>query len=750
MFHPNLVLRSDQKQALRKTTVGLKRTDRGQIHAPCGWGKSAIQPLIMHRLKARTTVVFVPSLRLITQTARFWIKNAPFTFDLLMVCSRADARLDEDIPNFEGFDVTTDPEEVQAFLRKRGKRVVFCTYQSAYNLQECQRFGLGIFDEAHHTAGSTDKAWSIGLDDQTIAIKKRLFMTATPRIVDVDDSVYSMEDEENYGKVLYEMSFMEAVEKKIIVPYQVIVIASAPAKAAILLPDKGKDNKYDMRTECGVQLLRQARRKYGFKRTISFHSRVSRATAAATRGQELSQSIAWHVVSAKSPKRDRVKGERILSNLRGGVVTNVRCLAEGIDIRDVDSVAFLDPRQSVVDIIQAIGRAMRTPDKHPKEKAYIVIPIIAEGDDVEDMKGAFRNLGRIINAMIAIDETIVDYLRELAIGGNSRKAHNPLIIDVPGGVNTNLARAITAKVLKTSGADWWMSLEKVRLFIKNHGCPPTRRSSVSEVSSLAAWMQSQRRKYKGGIKHNPLTPEKIKALESTPGWSWDFLQDHLNKNDARALRLIKYFDVHQKWPRAKERLGKFRLKLISKLGVGEVNSDLMQQLTKRGCYKNQNNITSRIKLEALLKCIQKNGGVSPPKSTEEGRTQTRVRLGHYDARFGSLVKKIKAATKMSGNEARRKNRSRIWAETSFPRFSAFLKQTRSLPAWNRDRKIYYAMWASKRRWALATVFYADNIKRLEGLCAKYVKGYVYGETMFDRKTLKAAGVPTDIGKGKTQ
>lgn len=732
-------LRKDQQQALRKTVVGLKRSRRGQILAPCGWGKSAIQPLIMHRLGARTTVVFVPSLRLITQTARFWLKNAPFTFDLLLVCSRADARLDEDIPDFGGFDVTTDPEEVHAFLRKRGKRVIFCTYQSAHNLQECQRFGLGIFDEAHHTAGSTDKAWSIGLDDQNIAIKKRLFMTATPRIVDVDDdaSVYSMEDEENYGKVLYEMSFMEAVEKKIVVPYQVIIIADVPEKAATLLPARGKDDQYDMRTECGVRILELARRRYGFKRTISFHSRVSRATAAATRGSELNPSTAWHVVSAKSSRHDRAEGERILASLRGGVVTNVRCLAEGIDIRDVDSVAFLDPRQSVVDIVQAIGRAMRTPAKHPKKMAYIVIPILADGDDIEDMSGAFRNLGKIINAMIAIDETIVDYLRELAIGGSSRKAHNPLIIDVPGGVDTDLARAITTKVLRISGADWWATLSKIRLFIKNHGWSPHVRSSIPETSHLGTWMQTQKGKYKGTARGIPLTPKKIEALESIPGWSWDHLQDQLDNSNARAQCLIKYFDTHKKWPTGKSKLGRLREGLMS--GGTEIREDLRQQLAKRGCFENQHTVTSNRRLRELLKYVQESRGIPPTQRTGEGRTLRRMRQGFYDERFKPLVEKIESAIKIRGKEACRRNMSKRWAGKTFPRISAYLKQNGRLPTSITNPKLYGAVGANRRRWGLDAEIYADNIKRLEGLCTKYVKGYVYGETMFDKKTLRKAG-----------
>src|SRR5574337_1971438 len=169
-------IRPDQKQASKKTVAGFEKARRGQLHAPCGWGKSAIQPRIAQRLGARTTVVFVPSLRLIVQTADFWAQHAGFTFEALLVCSKADARPDDDVPDLAARGVTTDRDVVKKFLRRSGRRVVFCTYQSADKLLGL-KFDFGIFDEAHHTAGLEHKAWAVGLNDQNIEIKKRLFMT---------------------------------------------------------------------------------------------------------------------------------------------------------------------------------------------------------------------------------------------------------------------------------------------------------------------------------------------------------------------------------------------------------------------------------------------------------------------------------------------------------------------------------------------------------------------------------------------
>ena len=155
--------RPHQREAINAVVKGFDRADRGQLIMACGTGKTLAALFITEKLAAERTLVLVPSLSLLAQTLREWTANTKAGFDFLPVCSdETVAEPDAVVSNTSdlGFPVTTDPEEIATFLRRRsGPRVVFATYQSspqiakAFRLGRVPAFDLVIADEAHRCAG---------------------------------------------------------------------------------------------------------------------------------------------------------------------------------------------------------------------------------------------------------------------------------------------------------------------------------------------------------------------------------------------------------------------------------------------------------------------------------------------------------------------------------------------------------------------------------------------------------------------
>jgi predicted helicase len=214
---------------------------RGHINLPCGTGKSLIAIWIAQRLKATSIIVAVPSLALIRQSLQQWTREMlanGIIPDWLCVCSDESVgkvNTDEFVGGqFDmGIKVHTDPKSIENFLkRKSGKvKIVFVTYQSSLVLAKTAMsqkfvFSLAILDEAHKTVGSHIKPFAALLSDKNIRVEKRLFMTATARVISGrKDKVASMDDPKIYGKCFYQMSFMKAIKDNIISDYKVVTIA---------------------------------------------------------------------------------------------------------------------------------------------------------------------------------------------------------------------------------------------------------------------------------------------------------------------------------------------------------------------------------------------------------------------------------------------------------------------------------------------------------------------------------------------
>jgi len=434
--------RPHQVKAIDETIKYFKTKERGKVIMPCGTGKSLTAFWIANELKAKSVLIAVPSLALLQQTLKVWTREyliAGIKPDWLCVCSDQTVSDDQDdfVSNIYelGIDVTTDKNEIKKFLKSKGNiKVVFTTYQSGKVTAAGSKgftFDLGIMDEAHKTVGLGTKPMAHLIHQKNIKIKNRLFMTATERLFRGDKEEYlSMDDPRDYGDLIYQLSFKEAIEANppIISDYKIITFGiSEPEIEAVYTDNKFIQIKKEIddikaREFATALALRKAIKKLGIRNAISFHSSIRRANNFKAQ-QELISKVypeygnlkAFHV-SGDMPTNQRSSQMREFAESKG-LMTNARCLTEGVDLPAIDCVVFTDPKKSKVDIVQAAGRALRL--SPGKKFGYILIPlIIPENENATEAAKdtAFEEIVATIRALATHDTRIVEYLKSVSSG----------------------------------------------------------------------------------------------------------------------------------------------------------------------------------------------------------------------------------------------------------------------------------------------------------------------------------------------
>jgi superfamily II DNA or RNA helicase len=437
-----LLPRPHQVKAINKTIEYFRTKERGKVIMPCGTGKSLTAFWIANELKSKSVLIAVPSLALLQQTLKVWTREyliAGIKPDWLCVCSDQTVSDDQDdfVSNIYelGIDVTTDKNEIKKFLKsKSNTKIVFTTYQSGKVTAQGAKgftFDLGIMDEAHKTVGLGSKPMAHLIHQKNIKIKHRLFMTATERLFRGDREEYlSMDDPRDYGDLIYQLSFKEAIEAKppIIADYKIITFGiSQPDIEAIYTDNKFIQIKKEIddikaREFATALALRKAIKKLGIRNAISFHSSIRRANNFKAQ-QELISKVypeygnlkAFHV-SGDMPTNQRSSQMREFTESKG-LMTNARCLTEGVDLPAIDCVVFTDPKKSKVDIVQAAGRALRL--SPGKKFGYILIPlIIPENENATEAAKdtAFEEIVATIRALATQDTRIIEYLRAVSSG----------------------------------------------------------------------------------------------------------------------------------------------------------------------------------------------------------------------------------------------------------------------------------------------------------------------------------------------
>jgi superfamily II DNA or RNA helicase len=561
-----------QKVAAENVRKALAKGGRAQIVMACGTGKTVTMLLAAEALDAQRVLVLAPTLLLVKQLRDEWIsKRRPDReWASLAVCSDIGDGVDasEIAPAEFGAPPTTNPDDIAAFLKKPGRRVVFGTYASSDRIAKAQKkagvpsFDLAVADEAHRIAGvvsakdKSERSQRVMLEEKEIKAVRRLFATATPRITgskktrDGDDIlIESMDDESRFGKVAHSVTFQEAVKLKRLVPYKLVVTIVTNDEVADAVQNRrfidvnGKPYAAD---EVATAIaIRRAYKDLGISKIISYHSRVAGARAFAdliTQVPGRGKSPVTEHVAGSMPVNDR---RQVLNRLAAAtepyLVTNARCLTEGIDVPALDAVAFADPRRSQVDIVQAVGRAMRRPiGKSSKTTGYIILPVYLTKKELKDPEtavegSAFEPVLQVLRALKDHDPFMARFMakvlvgkgaRPLKKGKNVRGVSEILEIRIDKNVNLDLSKllieAIQLKAITVTAESWFVGFEALKAYRDREGDCDVLASHREGAFGLGHWVLNQR------SRRNGLSDDQVKQLNEL-GFIWNTHIDAWNK-----------------------------------------------------------------------------------------------------------------------------------------------------------------------------------------------------------------------------
>ncbi|MEV5343882.1 Helicase associated domain protein [Streptomyces sp. NPDC052676] len=419
---------------------------RTQVIMATGTGKTLVATRAAEELGAGRVLVLVPSLDLLAQSEAAW-REAGRAGPVIGVSS---LRGDE-----ASFPNTTDVEELVAWVRPFDRITVFATYASLGlgTLERAHAAGLPgwdliVVDEAHRTSGRIGKPWAVVHDNTRIPALRRLYMTATPRLWQLDEDagagvpgelVASMEDDPEgpFGARCYTLTLSEAIDRGICAPYQVVCvdITDTQLQAAQLLGVEGRSDEVRGARLAALQAaLVKASAEEGFRRTLVFHHVVKEAEAFAVGLRDVAGRLHaadpglypkaiwadWLCGDHKPGHRRRVLEEFATGIGADGTVVeksflgSVKVLGEGVDTKHCDSVYFADVRGSMPDLVQAVGRALRMQPGEGKVASLVVPVLLGPGETPDSMltSRAYGGLAKLLEALRAHDARIVEQLAE--------------------------------------------------------------------------------------------------------------------------------------------------------------------------------------------------------------------------------------------------------------------------------------------------------------------------------------------------
>lgn len=441
----NLSLRPYQMQAIASVTSHLRKNDRAQIQMACGTGKTVVGYEVVQKvlsgMKQGNVLVLFPNLNLIAQTIRSW-KSYGFEGILAFCSDLAEDEAGEDVLH------TTDAATLLANMEALpGHRVVFSTYQSSYRLVDAGMpvWDLVVFDEAHRAAGAATSMFATAVDDTLIPAKKRFYATATPRIAVTsdDEEGFTMDDVSRFGESVFRYSHKEAVDAGYINDFTLALVAVTNDELRAAIEREGAEGTDDttLAYAAAAVALSKATREFKLRSTLTYHRTIDKSIEFAERLHKLDAIVGGEDVPELETyavsSRDSAEAERVLERVRNStqderiVVSNCKLLGEGVDVPGLDSMSFVDPRRSVIDVTQAIGRIVRVDQTTGNRVGIVLLPVIvdqvgATADSTLDeesrttlMKSNFSVVYETLNALQALDPHMSE---ELLITAHARSS----------------------------------------------------------------------------------------------------------------------------------------------------------------------------------------------------------------------------------------------------------------------------------------------------------------------------------------
>jgi len=489
-------LRPHQQLALNKSNEHFKAHNRGKLIMACGTGKTFNSLRIAEKeTDGKGFILFlVPSIALLGQTLNEWYADAKEPINAICICS--DPEITKNRKKLEDIDTSSVVDlafpastNVESILHQfkgfetssnKGLTVVFSTYQSIDVIAKTQKaliktnskfceFDLIICDEAHRTtgvslAGEDESAFTKVHNNDFLKAKKRLYMTATPRLYNDESKskaaqaeayLCSMDDVNLYGEEVYRIGFGEAVENGLLTDYKVLILTlnenDVPPAVQKMIMDKDSEINTDDASKligCINALSKQILGDEGIikesdpepmRRAVAFCQSIAASKKITTTFNVASESYIAELPTEKQDTMQMVASKHIDGSMNATernellswlkdepadrecrILTNVRCLSEGVDVPSLDAVLFLSARNSQVDVVQSVGRVMR---KAPNKKyGYIIIPIVVpadvEADKALDDNERYKVVWTVLNALRAHDDRFNATVNKIELNKN--------------------------------------------------------------------------------------------------------------------------------------------------------------------------------------------------------------------------------------------------------------------------------------------------------------------------------------------
>lgn len=497
--------RPDQKEALNAIADGFAEHDRGKLIMACGTGKTfiSLKAAEAHAGAGGRVLFMVPSLSLMSQAVTEWSNDSEIPLRSFAVCSDAQVgkRQATDATDLVRHDLALPATTSgQRLAQEAGidvsdsMTIVFATYHSVQVIAEAQKYGLPDFDlvicdEAHRTTGVTlaeddDESHFVRIhDNDQVRVAKRLYMTATPRIYadkvkskadEGGHELASMDDESKFGPLFFHRGFSWAVENDLLTDYKVIILAmdEGLVSSGVQKALSSASNELALDDASRIIGCYKALTKQGLSGDLSYDPQPMHRALAFCRDIKRSKLIESDFASTVGEYFDHHGGEHdldvavrhvdgtfgakarteALDWLKAAnadadadecrVLTNARCLSEGVDVPALDAIMFLHPRKSQIDVVQSVGRVMRRAPG--KNMGYVILPIgvpegVAPSDALNDNE-RYKVVWQILNALRAHDERLDATINQASLGE-----------DVSGriqitGINAEELKSVTAEV----------------------------------------------------------------------------------------------------------------------------------------------------------------------------------------------------------------------------------------------------------------------------------------------------------------